>query len=170
MGLVCGTSKKCIISSYSTICSHAQGSHSLYLLKRRHPLDTHHPYLFSLCRPHPATFPGCYFPCSMSHVQVTYSGPGIYLQSDQWTQVKTSLISQLPLRNLHWKPATRPSIRTIQELDIDLVPFETVKDEPVSQIPTSMLDRPFLNVFVIACEVRSRSGFPTLVWLLTKRR
>lgn len=86
-------------------------------------------------------------------VIVTYSAPSTFLQSDSWQQFFPTLKAQLPLHNLHWKSASRPSIRTIQELQIDLVPLEAAKDEPASQIPTTLLERPLLNVYVVICEV-----------------
>lgn len=90
---------------------------------------------------------------SVQRVQVTYAAPLIFLQSDHWTQIRSALQTQLPLRNLHWKSATRSSIRTIQELDINLVALDAVRDEVTSQIPLTLLERPFLNIYVVACEV-----------------
>jgi hypothetical protein len=87
-------------------------------------------------------------------VLITYSGPLTFLQSDQWKQVHAALSAQLPLRTLHWKSASHPTVRTIQTLSVDLVPLDIVKDESTSQVPQSVLSKPLLNVYVFVCEVR----------------
>ena len=87
--------------------------------------------------------------------KVTLSGPPQLTATDDWPQIWSGLSAQFPLRNLHWKPASRTSIRTIQGLDINLLALESVKDESASQIPTSLLDRPLINVYVLICEVCS---------------
>ena len=91
---------------------------------------------------------------STHRVVVTYSAPQSFLSSDQWVQLRDALSAQLPLRNIHWKPQTLPSIRTIQELEVQLVPLNTVRDENTSQVPYSLLERPLLNIYVVTCEVR----------------
>ena len=85
--------------------------------------------------------------------KVTLTGPPQLTMAEQWSQIWTGISSQLPLRNLHWKPASRTSIRTIQTLQIDLHALETMKEEGASQIPASLLEKPLLNVYVIACDV-----------------
>jgi len=90
---------------------------------------------------------------SAQRVVVTYSAPQSFLSSDQWQQLHAAFTAQLPLRNIHWKPQTRPSIRTIQELQVQLVPLNTVRDENTSQVPYSLLERPLLNIYVVTCEV-----------------
>lgn len=89
---------------------------------------------------------------STQRVVVTYSATQPFLSSDQWKQIYTSFLEQLPLRNIHWKPQTRPSIRTIQELEVQLVPLDTVRDEHTSQVPYSLLERPLVNIYVVTCE------------------
>jgi hypothetical protein len=89
---------------------------------------------------------------SAHRVVVTYSAPQSFLSSDQWKQLRDALSAQLPLRNIHWKPQTLPSIRTIQELEVQLVPLNTVRDENASQVPYSLLERPLLNIYVVTCE------------------
>ncbi|KZV79059.1 hypothetical protein EXIGLDRAFT_782854 [Exidia glandulosa HHB12029] len=89
---------------------------------------------------------------SASSAQVTYSAPLIFLSSDQWTQIHRAILAHLPLRNLHWKTASRPSIRTIQELGLTLVAFDTLRDEHASQIPSSLLEKPLVNIYVVTCE------------------
>ena len=91
---------------------------------------------------------------STQRVVVAYSAPHSFLSSDQWIQLHDALLAQLPLRNIHWKPQTRPSIRTIQELELQLIPLDTVRDENTSQVPNSLLERPLLNIYVVTCEVK----------------
>lgn len=60
--------------------------------------------------------------------------------------------AHLPLRNLHWKSSSRTSLRTIQEVDIDLVDLGEVtslRDKNVS-----VLDSPLVNMCLVVCEVR----------------
>lgn len=90
------------------------------------------------------------------HVKVTYNGPALFLASGQWTHVLDSLKKRLPLRSLHWKSASRPSIRSVQELDVEVVSLDNVRDEPSSQIPATLLERPLLNIYFVACEVSSK--------------
>lgn len=85
-------------------------------------------------------------------VKVTFSGPILFLASGQWTHTFTSLKERLPLRNLHWRSVSRPSVRSVQELDVELVSLESVRDEPSSQIPTTLLERPLLNIYFVTCE------------------
>ncbi|KAI8998488.1 trafficking protein particle complex subunit 10 [Trametes punicea] len=86
-------------------------------------------------------------------VVVTYAAPLVFLSTDHWKQIYASLVSQLPLRNLHWKSPSRPTIRTIQELDVKLTPLETLRDDQTaSQVPQSVLEKPLLNIYVFICE------------------
>lgn len=89
-----------------------------------------------------------------NRVTITYTAPPTFLSTDHWKQVHAALLSQLPLRNLHWKSASRPSIHTIQELPVNLVPADTVRDEHTSQVPQTLLERPLLNAYIVVCEVR----------------
>lgn len=90
-----------------------------------------------------------------NRAQLTFAAPPQLTTSELWPQVRSSFASQFPLRTLYWRSGTRTSIRTIQTLDVDLVPLESVKEEGVSQIPLTLLGRPFLNVFIVTCEVRT---------------
>lgn len=85
-------------------------------------------------------------------VQATYAGPLLFITTDQWTHVRNALKANFPLRNLHWKPASRPSIRTVQELDVDLVSLDSFKEEQSSQIPSTLLDKPLLNIYFLSCD------------------
>lgn len=84
---------------------------------------------------------------------VTYTTAASFLLTGAWKQIQGALKAQFPLRNIHWKPASRPNILTIQELDVKLVPFESVRDEHVSQIPMTLLEKPLLHIYVVTCEV-----------------
>ncbi|CAL1704950.1 unnamed protein product [Somion occarium] len=85
-------------------------------------------------------------------VTITYSAPPAFLATDHWKQVYAALLSQLPLRNLHWKSATRPNIRTIQELDVNLVSAEAKQTEHTSQIPQTVLEKPLLSAYIVVCD------------------
>ncbi|KAI0647217.1 trafficking protein particle complex subunit 10 [Trametes meyenii] len=90
---------------------------------------------------------------SSQRVVVTYGAPLVFLSTDHWKQIHSSLTSQLPLRNLHWKSPVRPTVRTIQELDVKFVPLETLReDQPTSQVPQSVLEKPLLNIYIFICE------------------
>ncbi|KAF8136643.1 trafficking protein particle complex subunit 10 [Boletus edulis] len=67
-------------------------------------------------------------------------------------QVIAALRSQLPLRSIHWRSASRPSIRTIQELEVTLVALDSLRDELTSQVPLTLLEKPLLNLLVVTCE------------------
>ena len=86
-------------------------------------------------------------------VTITYTAPSTFLATEHWKQVYAALLSQLPLRNLHWKSTFRPNIRTIQELDVNFVPAETKRDEHTSQIPQTILEKPLLNAYIVVCDV-----------------
>ena len=86
-------------------------------------------------------------------VLVSYASTQSLQSSENWKHFQSSLFSQLPLRSLHWKSAAKPSIRTIQELGISLVPLEGFRDELTSQIPTIILEKPFLNILIVVCDV-----------------
>lgn len=84
---------------------------------------------------------------------VTYTTASSFLLTGAWKQIQAALRAQFPLRNIHWKPASGSSILTIQELDVKLVPFESVRDEHASQIPMTLLEKPLLHIYVVTCEV-----------------
>ena len=86
---------------------------------------------------------------------ITLAGPPQLTPTEQWAQIWSGFSAQFPLRNLHWKPGTRTSIRTIQTLDVNIVALQSVKEEGAWQIPSSLLDKPLLNVFAVTCEARA---------------
>ncbi|KIJ16879.1 hypothetical protein PAXINDRAFT_162498 [Paxillus involutus ATCC 200175] len=89
---------------------------------------------------------------SNQHVLVTFAAPPSSQSPDSCKQVIAALRSQLPLRSIHWKSASRPSIRTIQELEVTLVALDSLRDEHTSQVPVTLIDKPLLNLYVVACE------------------
>ncbi|PPQ67646.1 hypothetical protein CVT25_012674 [Psilocybe cyanescens] len=89
---------------------------------------------------------------SSQRVLISYSAPPVFLASPNWTKVHAALLSQLPLRNIHWKSASRGFVKTIQELDVTLVPFESLRDEHTSQIPVTLLEKPLLHIYTVHCE------------------
>ncbi|KAI1794522.1 trafficking protein particle complex subunit 10 [Ganoderma leucocontextum] len=90
---------------------------------------------------------------SAQRVTVTYSGPIVFLSTDQWKQIQSSLASQFPLRNLHWKSTSRNALRSIQELDVKLVPFEGLReDQAASQVPQTVLEKPLLHLYIFTSE------------------
>ena len=90
---------------------------------------------------------------SSQHVLVTFAASPSFQSADSCKQVIAALRSQLPLRNIHWRSASRPSIRTIQELEVTLVAFDSLRDELTSQVPLTLLEKPLLNLYVVTCEV-----------------
>ncbi|WVR03511.1 hypothetical protein IAU60_000502 [Kwoniella sp. DSM 27419] len=59
--------------------------------------------------------------------------------------------SHLPLRNLHWKSSTRTALRTIQEVNVDLVDLgevNTIRDT----VGASVLEAPLVNLCLVVCE------------------
>jgi trafficking protein particle complex subunit 10 len=95
---------------------------------------------------------------SSHRATITYTAPQTFLSTDHWKQVYASLLSQLPLRNLHWKPSTRPTIRTIQELHVDFIAADAKRDEHTYQVPQTLLEKPLLNAYIVICEVRPTIG------------
>ncbi|KAF8559837.1 hypothetical protein OG21DRAFT_1453301 [Imleria badia] len=100
---------------------------------------------------------------SSQHVLATFAAPPSFQSSDSCKQVIAALRSQLPLRSIHWKSASRPSIRTIQELEVTLVPLDSLRDELTSQVPLTLLEKPLLNLYVVACEVSDNEAYRTTV-------
>ncbi|KAG8757193.1 hypothetical protein FRC14_002285 [Serendipita sp. 396] len=86
-----------------------------------------------------------------SRIKISYAAPTNFLASDQWIQIRTALDQHLPLKMLNWK-TTDGTVRTIQELEVDFVSLESLKDEGSSQIPSSILERPLMNMYFFACE------------------
>ncbi|KAF8333566.1 trafficking protein particle complex subunit 10 [Cantharellus anzutake] len=89
-------------------------------------------------------------PANMVIVKATYT-ISLALQSNElWHDLFASITGQMPLRNLHWKSASRPAIRTIQELDVDLIPLGPT--EPSTDPLNIFLDGPFLHIYFMICD------------------
>lgn len=89
---------------------------------------------------------------SSNKILVTYTSSPAFLSTDHWKQVHAALLCQFPLRTLHWKSPSRANIETIPQVDVNLVPLESLRDEHTSQIPQSLLDKPLLNVYFVVCD------------------
>ncbi|KAG7452626.1 uncharacterized protein BT62DRAFT_939661 [Guyanagaster necrorhizus] len=99
----------------------------------------------------------------MQPVLVSYSGSPFFLSSPSWTQIQHGFNSQLPLRNIHWKSASRTSLRTIQELNVTLVNLDSIRDEHTSQVPVNLLEKPLLNIYIVNCEDADLESYRTTV-------
>jgi len=100
----------------------------------------------------------------MAPVTITYtSNPA---PSKLMNQAIKSLKDQLPLRNLHWKPTTRTSLRTIQELNVELVELGDVPTGGRSALG-SVLEQPLVNLCMVVCEVGQQ--WFTVLYKLTDR-
>jgi len=86
----------------------------------------------------------------MAPVTITYTSHPA--PSQPINQAIKALRDQLPLRNLHWKPTTRTSLRTIQELDVELVELGDVPTGGRSGLG-SVLEQPLVNLCMVVCEV-----------------
>ncbi|CAE6406682.1 unnamed protein product [Rhizoctonia solani] len=108
---------------------------------------------------------------SNGNVKITYTLAQSIQSSPYFAVLLESLRSRVqPLRNLHWKPSagTLPSssIRTIQYVDAELVPLDlglsSARLSAVdgfggdgtarSQIPGTVLAKPFINIWLGMCE------------------
>src|ERR1700733_6080277 len=83
--------------------------------------------------------------------KVTLCGTPSLVEGDQWATFASALEECLPLRSLHWKSSSRPSIRTIQELNIALLPQKNFRSGPGPRV--MILDSPLLNIYVVSCDV-----------------
>lgn len=108
---------------------------------------------------------------SNGSVRITYTLAQSLQSSPHSAVLLESLRSRLqPLRNLHWRPSagTLPgsSIRTVQSLDAEMIPLDVGlssarlstaegfgMDGGRSQIPGSVLGKPFINLWLGMCEV-----------------
>ncbi|KAG7092380.1 hypothetical protein E1B28_008737 [Marasmius oreades] len=96
-------------------------------------------------------------------ITISYTAPQPFLSSSTWSQIHSTLLSHLPLRNLHWKSPSRSSIVTIQELDVSLVHLDTVRDEHTSQVPMTLLEKPLLNIYIVSCDNTDLEGYRSIV-------
>ncbi|PPR03937.1 hypothetical protein CVT26_001142 [Gymnopilus dilepis] len=104
---------------------------------------------------------------STQRVLVSYTAPPLFLASPNWNKVHAALLAQLPLRNIHWKSISSGSVKTIQELDVSLVPFESLRDEH-TQVPVTVLEKPLLHVYIVHCEDSDQETYRTTLRKLLK--
>ncbi|KJA20255.1 hypothetical protein HYPSUDRAFT_142413 [Hypholoma sublateritium FD-334 SS-4] len=89
---------------------------------------------------------------SGQRVLASYAAPPAFLASPNWSKVYSTILGQLPLRNIHWKSNSRGTLKTIQELQVTLVPFDSLRDEHTSQVPGTLLEKPLLHIYIVHCE------------------
>lgn len=72
-----------------------------------------------------------------------------------YESVRKDIERQLPLRNLHWvrKNAANRSIRTINDLRVE---FEPLKSFPEVSNGGNLLNRPYLHLLFVVCDVSLR--------------
>ncbi|KAF8911173.1 trafficking protein particle complex subunit 10 [Gymnopilus junonius] len=104
---------------------------------------------------------------SSQRALISFTAPPLFLASPNWNKVHAALLAQLPLRNIHWKAASRGSVKTIQELDVSLVPFEALRDEH-TQVPVTLLEKPLLHIYIVHCEDSDQETYRTTLKKLIK--
>ncbi|KZO96846.1 hypothetical protein CALVIDRAFT_563489 [Calocera viscosa TUFC12733] len=87
-----------------------------------------------------------------TRASLTYTAPPALISQTSFPHLLTAFRLHLPLHNLHWKSASHATLRTVQELQIDLLPLEEVRDEQASQVPVSLLERPLGNLYFVQCD------------------
>lgn len=71
--------------------------------------------------------------------------------NSNWNKILKDLKLQLPLRNLHWKSSTR-TIRTLQSLNnLNFKPLFELNNNYNNN--NSLLDRPYLHLLFVICDV-----------------
>lgn len=85
--------------------------------------------------------------------KLTLSGTPSFVKSDRWQRFSSSVNDHLPIRNLHWKSAARPSIRTIQQLNAATIPFDSQQLD--AQTTWLIFENPLLNIYAVLCDVSS---------------
>lgn len=84
---------------------------------------------------------------------VSHTAPKDFIGSQNWTKVCNSIAAQLPLRNVSLKSPLRNTATTVNNLNVSMVPLESVRDELASQIPGSVLEKPLLHIYILYCQV-----------------
>lgn len=82
---------------------------------------------------------------------VTVAGSPSFLQDANWARFSTALQGRFPLNNLHWKSSGRPALRTVQQLDVELLPISQA--QPNAHLHSPLLDNPLLHLYFVSCEV-----------------
>lgn len=110
---------------------------------------------------------------------ITYTGSSTFLNSPLCSHALKALQSQLPLRNLHWRPtiktastlnqsstSTTTQIRTIQTLPVKLIPLTSNDrsnitsnaeelnpfDSSDDHHPASLLSKPLVNIYFVTTQ------------------
>jgi len=69
-----------------------------------------------------------------------------------WSLIEEDFTAHLPLRNLHWKSSSRP-LRSIQSLQVEMRQYQPSIEEQQHQMPISLLEKPYLNMMLVKCDV-----------------
>ncbi|RXW22699.1 hypothetical protein EST38_g3139 [Candolleomyces aberdarensis] len=85
-------------------------------------------------------------------VLVSHTAPRDFINTQNWSKVCSSIASQLPLRNVNLKSPLRNTTTTVSDLNVTLVPLESIRDELASQIPGTLLDKPLLHIYILYCQ------------------
>jgi hypothetical protein len=96
-------------------------------------------------------------PGGQKAIAVTYTlhptpPPGHNPARSPLTRALEGIRSQFPLTNLHWKPTSRTSLRTIQSADVDLVDLGELGTVG-KEINGSVLEWPLVNLCLVSCDV-----------------
>ena len=90
-------------------------------------------------------------------INVTYTSAPTSLR--QLPYILSSLNAQLPLRNFHWKSATKPSVRTVQQCDVRLHKLVDVQTKqqgwklPRDVETGSLVEGSLVHICFVECEV-----------------
>lgn len=85
-------------------------------------------------------------------VLVSHAAPKDFQGTPNWSKVCSSITSRLPLRNVTLR-SPRNATTPVADLPVSLVPLESVREESVSQIPGSVLEKPLLHLYILYCQV-----------------
>jgi len=88
-------------------------------------------------------------------VLISHSAPRDFHGTPNWSKVCNSITSQLPLRNVNLRSPLRGTTITVASLDVALVPLESIREETASQVPTTLLEKPLLHLYIVYCQVSS---------------
>lgn len=73
--------------------------------------------------------------------------------------IKSEFSALLPLQDLQWRSSTRNTTRSIDNLDLDFKAFSEISsDSRQLQIPLNLLDKPYLHLLFVHCDVSDQSA------------
>ena len=90
--------------------------------------------------------------CTVPFLVSTRSLTPDYDPYNVWPMISEDFLAHLPLRNLHWKSSNRP-LRSIQSLHVEMRQYTPSGDEQPHQMPISLLEKPYLNMMLVKCDV-----------------